>query len=348
MKCLSVGDGMRREWVVRLFVVGALSLLLGCVEEGDAGGLGDEEAGSPPNPVAEEEDTEEEDTEEEDTEEERTEEEDTEEEGTEEEETEEEGTEEEETEGESSELAQKLAAINAGFTNVEVELLEWPGELHGNLGAMSEFAYLTRPVETTSQKLPLIIALHGGGRTWWEKSLEERLEISAEIDKKQGFDLAELAGKELLMLEPNTTAEWRADELDLMLDYVLENFPEVDQSHVVVTGYSMGGKGAWVWLNESADRFAAAAIGGAGGGTAIDDVTKLANLPLWLIVGSEDEGPDSGIRRMVDQLLMAGNEHVEHRVVEGAGHREAGDVYFSSVDMVEWMLEFGLGDGLSD
>jgi len=237
-------------------------------------------------------------------------------------------------------LTEMLASINAGFKNVEVELLEWPGELHDNLGAMHKFAYLTRPVESTSEKLPLIIALHGGGPKWWEKSLEERLEVSAEIDKKQGYDLAELAGKELIMLEPNTTADWRADELDTMLDYVLENFPEIDPDRVYVTGYSKGGTGTWVWLNESADRFAAAAIGGAGG-SQIDDVTKLANLPIWLIVGSDD-GPATGTQNMVNQLRAAGNVNVEHTVIEGGDHKAAGDAYFSSVEMVDFMLGFKL------
>ena len=235
-------------------------------------------------------------------------------------------------------LTEILASINAGFENVEVELLEWPGELHDSLGAMCEFAYMTRPAESTSGKLPLIVSLHGGGPKWWEKSLEERLEVSAEINKKQGYDLAELAGKELIMLEPNTTADWKADELDTMLDYVLENFPEIDSDRVYVMGYSKGGTGTWVWLNESADRFAAVGIGGANG-SQIDDVTKLANLPLWLIVGSDD-GPFNGTQNMVNNLRAAGNENVEFTVIEGGDHKAAGDIYFSSVEMVDWLLDF--------
>ena len=236
-------------------------------------------------------------------------------------------------------LTELMAEINAGFENVEVELLEWPGELHDNLGEIHKLAYLTRPVESTPGNLPLIVSLHGGGPTWWEKSLEERLVVSAEINKKQGYDLAELAGKELIMLEPNTSADWKADELDLILDYVLENFPEIDKNRVYVTSYSKGGTGTWVWLNKSVDRFTAAAIGGASGGSVIDDITKLANLPIWLIVGSDD-GPATGTQSMVNQLRAAGNLNVEHTVIEGGDHKVAGDAYFSSVEMVEWMLGF--------
>ncbi|MBK1879906.1 alpha/beta hydrolase fold domain-containing protein [Pelagicoccus mobilis] len=237
------------------------------------------------------------------------------------------------------ELAEAVAGINAGFENVEVEVIKWPSELNGNLGAMHEFAYVTRPVESTSGKLPLIISLHGGGPNWWVMSLEEQIEISAQIDKVRGYDLAELAGKELIMLEPNTTADWEADELDAMLDYVLENFPDVDTDHVYVMGYSKGGGGTWTWLNESADRFAAAAIGGNNGAGAIDDMATLANLPLWLMVGGDDT-PAPGMENRVNQLRAAGNESVEHTVIEGADHGEAGDVFFSSVEMVDWLLGF--------
>ncbi|MCP4310147.1 MAG: T9SS type A sorting domain-containing protein [Bacteroidetes bacterium] len=242
-------------------------------------------------------------------------------------------------------LTEILASINAGFENVEVELLEWPGELHDQLGAQLEFAYLTKPVGgLTQEKVPLIIALHGGGSRWWANSLEERLEVSAEIDKKQGFDLAELAGKELIMIEPNTTSVWMADELDRMLDYVLENFPEIDPNRVYLTGYSAGGAGSWRWLNESAHRFAAAGIGGAGG-SVVDDATKLANLPLWLIVGSDDKRYE-GMENMVDQLLAVGNENVEYTVIEGGDHGAAGNAYFSSLEMVDWLLGFSKDSGV--
>ena len=40
-------------------------------------------------------------------------------------------------------LAETLAGMNARFTNVEVELLEWPDELHNKLGEMTKLALVT-------------------------------------------------------------------------------------------------------------------------------------------------------------------------------------------------------------
>jgi predicted peptidase len=155
----------------------------------------------------------------------------------------------------------------------------------------------------------------------------------------RGFDFAELAGKGLIVLEPNTEGLWDAGTLDTMLDYVLENFPEIDKDRVYVMGYSMGGKGTWVWINESADRFAAAAAGGAGGSD-IDDVKKLAQLPIWAMAGSDDGGTATAMRKMVERLKAEGNANVKYTEFEG-GHKEGGEGMFSTtVELVEWMLGF--------
>ena len=61
-----------------------------------------------------------------------------------------------------------------------------------------------------------------------------------QVGMKRGFDLAELAGKGLIVLDPNTTERWDADWLDTMLDYVLETFPEIDKDRVYVMATARG------------------------------------------------------------------------------------------------------------
>jgi predicted peptidase len=251
------------------------------------------------------------------------------------------------TQARDAKLTETLAGINARgtgqrFKNIELELFEWPSELHEKLGKMKKFAFVARPVEKVAGKLPLIIYLHGGAQRWWDKSLQEQLAILLSPKRKmlRGFDFAELAGKGLILLEPNTEGLWNADSLDTMLDYVLENFPEIDKDRVYVMGYSMGGKGTWVWINESADRFAAAAAGGFSGGSDKDNVKKLARLPIWGMAGSDDGGSATGMRKMVERLKAAGNVNVKCTVFEG-GHKEGGEGMFSTtVELVDWMLGF--------
>ncbi len=237
-------------------------------------------------------------------------------------------------------LAETLADMNARFKNVEVELLEWPDELHTNLGKMTKLALMTRPVEKSDGKLPLLINLHGGGPRWFNNSFQQQLVIATELGMKRGFDLAELAGKELIVLDPNTAERWDANALDTMLDYVLETFPEIDTNRVYVMGYSAGGGATWRWINQSADRFAAAAPCGFTGGSAQDDARKLAKLPIWAMAGGDDGKNPAGVRNMVERLKVAGNVNVKHTEFEGADHRAGGRAVFRTVELVDWMLGF--------
>ncbi|WNC72791.1 prolyl oligopeptidase family serine peptidase [Thalassotalea psychrophila] len=237
-------------------------------------------------------------------------------------------------------LNQTLAGMNARFKNVEMELFEWPSELHAKLGKMTKLAIVTRPVQKIEGKLPLLINLHGGGQRWWDKNFQQQLDISAEMGMKRGYDLAELAGKGLIVLDPNTAERWVADSLDTMLDYVLETFPEIDKDRVYVMGYSAGGGATWRWINQSADRFAAAAPTGFTGGSAKDDVKKLAKLPIWGMAGGDDGKNPAGIRKMVKRLNAAGNMNVKHTEFEGADHRSGSKAVFSTVELVDWMLGF--------
>jgi pimeloyl-ACP methyl ester carboxylesterase len=241
-------------------------------------------------------------------------------------------------------LTETLAGMNAQFKNVEVELIEWPAELHKKLGKMTKLALVTRPVEKIEGKLPLLINLHGGGQRWWNNSFQQQLVIAAQMGMKRGFDLAELAGKGLMVLDPNTSERWSADSLDTMLDYVLETFPEVDRDRVYVMGYSAGGGATWRWINQSPDRFAAAAPCGFAGGSDKDDAKKLAKLPIWTMAGGEDGKNPAGIRKMVQRLKAAGNVNVKHTEFEGADHREGGKAVFNTVELVDWMLGFSKGE----
>jgi poly(3-hydroxybutyrate) depolymerase len=240
-------------------------------------------------------------------------------------------------------LAETLAGMNARFKNVEVELLEWPDELHKKLGKMTKLALVTRPVEKIEGKLPLLINLHGGGQRWFNNSFQQQLVIAAEMGMKRGFDLAELTGKGLVVLDPNTAERWNANSLDTMLDYVLETFPEIDKDRVYVMGYSAGGGATWRWINQSADRFAAAAPCGFTGGSEKDDAKKLAKLPIWAMAGGDDGKNPAGIRKMVKRLKAAGNVNVKHTEFEGADHRAGGRAVFSTVELVDWMLGFSKG-----
>lgn len=232
------------------------------------------------------------------------------------------------------ELGETLAAINLRFEKVNVELLEWPEELLKDLGKLKSTAFVARPVSKPEGRLPLLISLHGGGGK--EMSIERQLARSAEV---KGLRLAELAGRDLILLEPNSADSWDAESLNTMLDYVLKKYPEIDENRVYVMGHSMGGMGTWVWINESPERFAAAAPAGFSPGDS-GDASRLVKMPVWGMAGGADGDRATGISKMVEDLRAAGNRNVKHTEFDGANHRQANVAVFSSVELVDWMLGF--------
>ncbi len=235
-------------------------------------------------------------------------------------------------------LTKTLAELNSRSQNVDVELIEWPDELHRRLGKFKKIAFLASPKKRPVGKLPLLVSLHGGGgRTM---SVEKQLTRSAEV---KGLALAEFAVRDLVLLEPNTTDIWDAKSLNLMLDHFLENHPKIDKTRVYVMGHSMGGWGTWVWINESPERFAAAAPCGFPAGET-GDAKLLVNLPIWGMAGGEDGARTTGIRRMVERLKAASNTNVKHSEFPGANHSEGNAAVFRSVELVDWMLGFSRRD----
>ena len=243
-----------------------------------------------------------------------------------------------ESEREAASLNKTLAEINDRFKNVDVGLVKWPDELHQRLGKLKPIAFMAYPVKRSAKKLPLLIALHGGGGK--TMSLERQLARSAEV---KGLALAELAGRELILLEPNSADVWDANSLNAMLDHVLDRYQQIDKDRVYVMGHSMGGWGTWTWINQSPERFAAAAPCGFPAGDT-GDTERLAKLPIWGMAGGADGERTTGVKRMVERLRTAGNVNVKHTEFAGANHSEANAAVFSSVELVDWMLGFSTGN----
>ncbi|WP_168796699.1 carboxylesterase family protein [Cognatitamlana onchidii] len=228
-----------------------------------------------------------------------------------------------------------LNDINKAFKNMEVSLLEWPEDLQPKLGNLKEIAFMAFPKKKTEGKLPLLITLHGGGGKTW--SIEEQLKRSSEV---KGLSLAELAGKDLILLEPNSFEKWDPKTLNIMLDYILKTYNQIDQSRIYVVGHSMGGRGGWEWIQQSPERFAAAGLGGFSGVSEDDNFDKLVNFPVFGMVGGEDGKNVASAEKMTSLLKAAGNKNVRYVAFPGANHSQGNKMLFSHVECVDWMLKF--------
>lgn len=234
-------------------------------------------------------------------------------------------------------IEKTLHEINNSFTNMEVKILRWPKHIEPNLEKLKDTAFIAFPKNETKGKLPLLISLHGGGgRTW---SIEQQLKRSAKV---KGLALAELAGKNLILLEPNSYAKWNPKSLNIILDYILKTYPQIDENRIYVIGHSMGGLGTWDWIQVSPERFAAVAPSGFRGISENADFNKLVNLPIFGMVGGEDGKNVAAVKKMTMLLKDTGNKNVRYLAFPGANHAQGNKGVFSNVDCVNWMLSFTL------
>jgi predicted esterase len=122
--------------------------------------------------------------------------------------------------------------------------------------------------------------------------------------------------------------------LDALLADVLAHYP-VDPDRVYLTGFSMGGGGAWRFGGAKPERFAAiAAIAGV---EEPGSVKGLARVPVWAFHGTDDTAiAPTASQAMADAIRAAGGE-VKLELIPGCGH-DIVDVY-DRKDLYGWFLE---------
>ena len=169
---------------------------------------------------------------------------------------------------------------------------------------------------TGEQPAPLVLALHFGGP------------VTPFYGKGMLTTIVEPALRELgaIIVAPDCNSDgWtnprsEADVIDL-LDYVQETY-NIDPQRTLVTGYSMGGIGAWHLAARYPDRFVAAVV--MAGAPPPDALDIEWNVPIYAIHGREDtvipfEHTQTRITRLQDQGIP-----VEFVVLKDVSHYDTG------------------------
>jgi predicted peptidase len=177
--------------------------------------------------------------------------------------------------------------------------------------------------------LTLVLALHPGGRGEYYGS-----------EFMTGIVEPALRSWGAVLIAPDvpdrswTTPRAERAVLELVEHVVGEH--RIDAGRVLVTGFSMGGRGAWHFAARHPDLFTGAIImAGSPGG----DVERLTSTPIHLIHSPDDEVVPFEPVVEVYQALVARGHAVEMRVLPGAGHYAMG-AYVSALRLAgSWMLE---------
>lgn len=221
--------------------------------------------------------------------------------------------------------------------------------VHSKGGKDLGFRLFVPELDSATQRLPLVLFLHGSG----ERGDDNRSQLEWGVSEfvKPFF----LARNKAIVLAPQCPAgerwsdvSWRAREHDTkaeatwplamavdVVDSLIQSLP-VDANRVYITGMSMGGYGTWDALARWPEKWAAA-VPVCGGGD-LEMAGRFAHVPVWTFHGARDGVvPVENSRAMIRALNRAGGtpRYTEYPYVDHFAWLPA----YSTKEMHDWLFD---------
>lgn len=186
------------------------------------------------------------------------------------------------------------------------------------------------PEIQTTDKMPLIIQLHGAGERGFGKDDLKLVDV-------HGFSkLLNTSDYPCLFVMPQCPEDtfWAA-RVESIIKFVeqLKNEYNIDENKVYLTGLSMGGYGTWFTSMARPDLFTAIAPV-CGGGMAWN--AGVLKMPVWAFHGSDDDVVSPIQSDEMVESLKANNLNVKYTRLDGVGHN-AWDYAYND-ELIKWFL----------
>ncbi len=176
---------------------------------------------------------------------------------------------------------------------------------------------------------PAIFFLHGAHERGNNLDLIKKVGPPSYAEQQKRFPF--------IVIAPQCPDFSRWADLDLM--QLMENSIKkynIDRKKIYLTGFSMGGYGAWNLAIEHPDFFAAIAPVCGGGYAQKSD--RIKDLPVWVFHGDSDEIiPIEKSKEMVAALNAAGNKQVKFTIYKNTGHDSWTPTY-NNPELYRWFL----------
>ncbi|MFO0908880.1 MAG: family 16 glycoside hydrolase [Isosphaeraceae bacterium] len=179
--------------------------------------------------------------------------------------------------------------------------------------------------------VPVVLFLHGSG---------ERGEDGVK-SAQTGIGPAILAQKDTfqaIAVIPQARQTWAAGSDDAkaalaVLDAVMKEF-KTDPNKVVITGLSMGGRGAWEIAAAEPDRFAAVVpVCGIG---KTESAPRYGKTPVWAFVGDADRDATVHNGRAMVEAIKAAGGNARLTEYRGVGHN-SWDRAYNDPSLIDWI-----------
>ena len=178
---------------------------------------------------------------------------------------------------------------------------------------------------------PLILALHPGGA---------RGPYYGSLNMRQIFEPA-LRGLDAVIVAPDApTRRWTSDVSDRAVMGLLERIMAtytIDRTRILVTGFSLGGRGTWFFATRHPDLFTGAIpIAGRPGDDPLD---ALGDMPVHIIHSRADEVVPFDPAEDAARRLREAGRPVAFTALDGVSHYAMGGYVGALRDAGEWMSE---------
>lgn len=177
------------------------------------------------------------------------------------------------------------------------------------------------------QACPLIVFLHGAGCGSLDYTVFKAWGMGDYADSTAYFPF--------IMVAPQTSEDWYASLLGDVLDQIKRDY-RIDDDRIYITGFSMGGSGAYSLALAYPRRFAAIAPVCGWGST--ERACEIAHLPFWIFHNEGD--PVITARHsheMVDSLSSCGASDLKSTFYSETTH-DAWTATYHNPELYSWFL----------
>ena len=203
-----------------------------------------------------------------------------------------------------------------------------------NSSGLSYLLFMPRSTKAQIDgKFPMIFSLHGIGERGNDLHRLKRDGLAKILDGNNAFPF--------IVISPQcpVSTEWYYDRTDTLLkkllDEVIKRYP-IDVQRIYLTGFSMGGIGAWDMAIRYPQLFAAVAPIAARG-ESYATICAMKAVPVWAFHGGKDEVVDLFKAEAIVNALRNCGGNVQLTIYPDAGH-DAWTRTYNNPELYDWFL----------
>jgi dienelactone hydrolase len=192
----------------------------------------------------------------------------------------------------------------------------------------------SRKAPRAGERSPLLVCLHGAGECG-NDNIRQLAALPALLSRE---DLQDRFRCFVVAPQCPSDRHWvnALDDLAGLIEQIRDTEP-VDAERIYLTGFSMGGFGAWALAAQRPELFAAV-VPIAGGGD-LAAVPRLAGLPIWAVHGDADQVVRCEESRRLIEAIEAAGGSARYSELRGIDHQGAAlEVYSADSEILAWMF----------